>query len=37
MLYLKGRRQEAIDEYREALRLQPGFPLAQNNLELALR
>lgn len=35
VLFLQGRRQEAIDHHQEALRLQPGFSLARHNLELA--
>jgi Flp pilus assembly protein TadD len=37
LFFLQGRREGAIEQYGEALRLQPGFPLAQTNLEQALR
>jgi hypothetical protein len=31
-----GRTREAITEYLEALRLRPDFPIAENNLHVAL-
>ena len=31
-----GRRDEAIEQYREALRLRPGWTVVRNNLQLLL-
>jgi Tfp pilus assembly protein PilF len=35
VLYMDGRRAEAIAEFREALRLRPDFTAARDNLRIA--
>jgi Flp pilus assembly protein TadD len=37
LLLLQGHREAAIEQFREALRREPGFSLARENLERALR